>query len=31
MDAAEVCARNIEGSALVGFELAHAATRSPTA
>jgi hypothetical protein len=30
-DAAEVCARNIEGSALVGLELAQAATISPTA
>jgi len=30
-DAAEVCARNIDGSAFVGLVLAHAATMSPTA
>ncbi len=30
-DAAEVCARNIAGSAFVGLLLAHAATMSPTA
>ena len=30
-DAAEVCALNMDGSAFVGFELAHADTISPTA
>jgi len=31
MDAAAVCARSMEGSALVGLLLAQAATTSPTA
>jgi hypothetical protein len=30
-EAAEVCARNMDGSAFVGLELAHEATISPTA